>query len=287
MTMSSVAEAFPPGQHSAEEKGGFCWYRDEQLTQSTPYHCENNYFQKARDRMDRTVGLIQHALQGSTIVDIGASPFYLLYRALQLGAKRACGIYFANDDHPLRVMKTIHAPVGSVELIHSNIERDCLPLADDSVDVLTACEVLEHLECFPFCFVEEVRRVLRPGGIVCFTVPNAASIGNILKLIFQKNIFMKYRSDPTGRHKHEFTLAELKAFVSYLGCDIVKAGVLPSPTSEKMWLRPIYRLIAKIPGIWRYSPVLFVVGRQQIKKPRDFAGAPPAILYSDDLSIEA
>lgn len=286
MSVHTIAAKIPSAE-VAEAAGTFRWYYDEGLTHTTPYHSGNHYFQKAKDRMDRTLGLIREVLHGSTVVDVGASPFYLLYRALELGAKRGCGIYFANDDHPLNALREIHSKVGSIELIHMNIESDQLPFADNSIDVLTACEILEHLEYFPFRFVQEMRRVLRPGGIICFTVPNAASIGNILKLVFQKNIFMKYRSDPTGRHKHEYTLAQLKAFVSYLGCDIVKAGVLPSPTSEQMWLRPVYRLIAKIPGIWRYSPVLFVVGRQPVMKPTDFAGAPPAILYSNDLSIEA
>jgi SAM-dependent methyltransferase len=286
MTAHGAATTMSPIISAAKSGEGFRWYRDERLTNTTPYHSDNHYFRKAKDRMDRTVGLIQEALPGSTVVDVGASPFYLLYRALELGAKKGYGIYFANDDHPLRAISTIHSAVGSVDLLHKDIESDHLPFADNSVDVLTACEVLEHLEYFPFRFVHEVRRVVRPGGLVCFTVPNAASIGNILKLVFQKNIFMKYRSDPTGRHKHEYTLAELKAFFGFLGFDLVRCGVMPSPTSEKMWLRPAYRLIARIPGLRRYSPVLYVVGRQPAAKKNELPELPPALLYSEDLSVE-
>ena len=285
MTVRTVATMMPSAE-VAEVTETFRWFCDERLTHTTPYHSGNHYFQKAKDRMDRTLGLIREALPGSTVADVGASPFYLLYRALELGAKRGYDIYFANDDHPLRALRAIHSKVGSVELVHMNIESDRLPFADNSIDVLTACEVLEHLEYFPFRFVQEVRRVVRPGGLVCFTVPNAASIGNILKLVFQKNIFMKYRSDPTGRHKHEFTRAELKAFVGYLGFDLVRSGVMPSPTSEKMWLRPAYRAIAKTPGFSRYSPALYVVGRQPTQKKSQLPELPPALLYSQDLSIE-
>lgn len=285
MSNHTVATTMPSAE-VVEAVGTFRWYYDERLTHTTPYHSGNHYFQKANDRMDRTLGLIREALYGSTVVDVGASPFYLLYRALELGAKRGCGVYFANDDHPLKALKAIHSKVGSVELIHMNIESDPLPFADNSIDVLTACEVLEHLEYFPFRFVQEVRRVVRPGGIVCFTVPNAASIGNILKLVFQKNIFSKYRSDPTGRHKHEFTFTELKAFVRYLGFDLVRSGIMPSPTSDKMWLRPVYRVIAKTPGLRRYSPVLYVVGRQPSEKRSQLPELPPALLYSQESSIE-
>jgi SAM-dependent methyltransferase len=282
---SSSAVTFP-NAGNLTSKEAFRWFTDEQLTETTPYHSENDYFQKAKDRMERTIGLIRGELPGSAVVDVGASPFYLLYRALELGARAGYGIYFANDNHPLRNKTKIYASVGSIEILHKNIECDPLPFADNSIDVLTACEVLEHLENFPAQFAAQVRRVLRPGGTVCFTVPNAASIGNILKLIFQKNIFMKYRADSTGRHKHEYTLAQLKAFVQYLGCDIVSAGFLPSPTSWKMWLRPAYRLMAKIPCIRSYSPVLYVVGRQPVIKRENPHSVPPSILYTDDLSVE-
>lgn len=284
MTAGSVATRTSSTRPVAQA-GGFRWYRDEQLTDGTPYNSDNRYFNKARDRIDRTVDLIREALPGSTVVDVGASPFYLLYRVLELGAKRAFGIYFANDDHPLRGLGTIYSTVGSVELLHRNIENDLLPLADDSIDVLTACEVLEHLEYFPLRFAREVRRIVRPGGFVCFTVPNSASIGNILKLVFQKNIFMPYRSDPTGRHKHEYTLAELRALVRFLGLDLVRIGVLPSTTSEKTWLRPAYRTIAKTPGLRCYSPVLYAIGRQPAEKRTEWLGLPP-LLYSEDLSLE-
>jgi SAM-dependent methyltransferase len=44
-----------------------------------------------------------------------------------------------------------------------------LPLADGSVDVITALDVLEHLD--DHAALAEIRRVLRPGGILVLTVP--------------------------------------------------------------------------------------------------------------------
>lgn len=266
--------------------GAFRLFYDQGLSVATPYHSSNDYFIKAKDRMDRTFDLIKKEVPGGRIVDIGASPFYLLYRAQQAGARECHGIYFANDTHPLRDKASIYSEHGSIHIKHANIETDNLPFEDDGVDVVTACEVLEHLDYFPHRFSSEIRRVLKPGGVLCITVPNVSSIGNILKLVLQKNIFMKYRSDHTGRHKHEYTQSELKAFIDYLGMDLVSSGFLPSPTSHKTFLRPIYRLMARLPGLRLYSPVVYVMGRQKTPKPTGAFGRPPEILYDEARSIE-
>ncbi|CAN5196746.1 hypothetical protein BH10PSE13_BH10PSE13_04390 [soil metagenome] len=265
----------------------FALFFDDKLTRPTCYHAGGEYFAKARDRMDNSYALIQPYVAGKIVVDVGASPFYLLDRAKEGGAARAHGIYFANDDHPLRDADKIYSRNGPIELSHADVEVAGFPFADDEVDVVTACEILEHFDHFPTRFAMEVRRILKPGGHLFITVPNVASIGNIIKLIFQKNIYMKYRADATGRHKHEFTLAQLKAFIGYMGMDVVKAGFLPTPTSDLYALRPIYRAIAKTPGIKSYSPTLYILARQPQVKPGNDLSVPPPALFDDTQSIEA
>jgi SAM-dependent methyltransferase len=264
----------------------FSLYFDQDLTKASPYHSGNEYFRKARDRMDRTFEVIRPYVPGAHVLDVGASPFYLLDRALASGALQAEGVYFANDTHPLKAYGEIYSRNGQIGLHHLDVESEDLPFADNSFELLSACEILEHLEHFPARFGGEIRRVLRGGGYLCLTVPNVGSIGNILKLIGGRNIYMKYRSDPTGRHKHEYTMPQLKAFVRYLGMDVIDAGYFPSPTSAKMWLRPIYRLLAKLPFIRRYSPVLYIVARQPERKVSRLLSDPPPELYTADRSIE-
>lgn len=264
----------------------FALYFDEKQAKPTPYRDGGDYLAKARDRMDRTFGLIAPYIKGKTVVDVGASPFYLLYRAKAAGATRCHGLYFANDDHPLRGSDTIYSDAGPIEISHANVEEEGFPFAADSVDVVTACEILEHFDTFPMQFASEVRRVLKPGGYLAITVPNICSIANIIKLIAQKNVYMKYRSDVTGRHKHEYTLSQLKVFIRYMGMEIVAAGFMPSPTSDKYALRPIYRMIAKIPGLRNYSPVLYILARQPVAKPTSDLHAFPDALYDTSSSIE-
>ncbi len=283
MTGPSVTRASPA---DTAEPHDFALYHDAERTRPTPYHSGGAYFAKARDRMNRTYALVRPYVKDAVALDIGASPFYLLHRMLGGGARRAIGVYFANDDHPLRDQPAIHSRHGKIELSHCNAELERLPLGENEADVVTACEILEHFDMFPSFFAHEVRRVLKPGGYLAITVPNVASVANILKLIARRNIYYPYRADHTGRHKHEYTKAQLKAFIRYLGMDVVKAGYLPSPTSDKFALRPFYRLIAALPGIRGYSPVLYILARQPDPKPESDLDIMPPALFDHAQSIE-
>jgi len=264
----------------------FSLYLDEGLTTPTSYNSNGDYFSKARDRIERSFRVMKSSVAGASVLDIGASPFYLLYLAQKHGAKACHGIYFSSDQHPLRDVERIYSRYGAIQIAHSNIETDDLPFGDNSLDLISACEILEHCEYFPSRISNEIYRVLRPGGMLLITVPNVSAIANILKLMSHRNIYMKYRSDPSGRHKHEYTRSQLKALVNYIGLDVVSAGVFPSPTSDKYWLRPAYRMLAKAPVLRSYSPVLYILARMPDPKPAKPPGEPPRELYDKASSIE-
>lgn len=264
----------------------FALYLDADRRVPTPYHDGNDYLEKARDRIERTFALIRPHVAGAVVLDVGASPFYLLFRAKAAGAARVHGTFFSHDSHPLKDVALVHSAAGPIEISRADAETEKLPFADDSVDILTACEILEHFDLFPARFAAEARRVLKPGGRLVITVPNVASIANIIKLLFQKNIYMRWRSDPTGRHKHEFTAVQLRAFADYLGMEVERAGFMPSPTSDKFALRPVYRLLARLPVLRRYSPVLYLVARQPDPKPARDLKTPPPALYDAAESVE-
>jgi|GEM_PF-1727660 len=57
----------------------------------------------------------------------------------------------------------------------ADLSSDPLPWPDASFDLVTAWCVLPHLEN-PFHFVREVARVLKPGGIFFWSMPNVASL---------------------------------------------------------------------------------------------------------------
>ncbi len=79
---------------------------------------------------------------------------------------------------------------------------DALPFEDEAFDVVVAGELLEHLRD-PRRLVDEVRRVLRPGGSFVASVPNAYRLKNRLRFLAGR----KPEDDPT--HLHMFSAGEV------------------------------------------------------------------------------
>jgi SAM-dependent methyltransferase len=78
-----------------------------------------------------------------------------------------------------------------------------LPLPGESFDVVVAGELLEHLP-FPERTVDEARRVLRPGGLLVGSVPNAYRLRNRLVFLLGR----PPEADPT--HLHMYSPAEVR-----------------------------------------------------------------------------
>lgn len=90
-----------------------------------------------------------------------------------------------------------------------NIEVEALPYPDGYFDGVTCCQVLEHFSHSHLPAVREMRRVLRPGGILEIDVPNVACFRNRWRLIRGKNITWDYRehylhAQPVLEHGHSF-----------------------------------------------------------------------------------
>jgi SAM-dependent methyltransferase len=68
-----------------------------------------------------------------------------------------------------------------VEPVQANVEER-LPFDDSSFDAVVAGELFEHLQ-FPDALVAEIRRVLRPGGVLAGSVPNAFRVQSRVRFL--------------------------------------------------------------------------------------------------------
>ena len=65
----------------------------------------------------------------------------------------------------------------------ANLNEDRLPYFDNSFDLVTCTEVIEHLENYRR-LVRETARVLRPGGAVVFSTPNVLNLQSRLRFLW-------------------------------------------------------------------------------------------------------
>lgn len=81
-----------------------------------------------------------------------------------------------------------------IATVWANVEEP-LPFDDAAFDVVVAAELLEHLERAER-LMEEISRVLRPGGTVTGSVPNAYRLKNRLRALAGRGV----EQDPTHVH---------------------------------------------------------------------------------------
>ena len=100
----------------------------------------------------RSGALTRHFLDGNSIVGLDVDPA-ALEKAAALG----------------------------VEPVQADVEQP-LPFDGASFDAVVAGELFEHLQ-FPDALVAEIRRVLRPGGVLAGSVPNAFRVQSRLRFL--------------------------------------------------------------------------------------------------------
>ena len=149
------------------------------------------------------------------LVDIAAAPFYV--DALQ----------------QIRGWNVV--PVATLSI---DYEKDRLPFDDDAFGAALLGEVIEHFVLDPLFCLNEINRVLKQGGALVVTTPNAASWFSIYEALHQRHPsrWPVYSGNPTKARNHiharEYTCAELRILLEAAGfgeCEITTLdyGIAP------------------------------------------------------------
>ncbi len=107
-----------------------------------------------------------------------------------------------------------------------NMELSDYPYPDESFDLVLFCEILEHLIVDPLAVFQKLRRVLRPGGKLLVTTPNAVRLVNFAFMLAGHNFFDRYKDSIYGRHNREFTALELRELLERNGFRIIELTTL-------------------------------------------------------------
>jgi len=111
-----------------------------------------------------------------------------------------------------------------VETLIWDVTAGDAPFEPESFDIVSFCEVLEHLPPPPFPYLDRVSRLLKPGGILLFSVPNMAGIAKRVKFLFGRSPLKLglHHWDHVGHPHHirEYTVREVRFMLDQVGFDI-------------------------------------------------------------------
>jgi SAM-dependent methyltransferase len=117
-----------------------------------------------------------------------------------------------------------------VEVATADILNNPLPFPDASFDLVTMLDAIEHLHGSPRHVLQEIFRVLRPGGHIIVETPNIANLRRRVVLLMGKNpMSIKYfyeSSYPYNGHVYEYTKSDLETAIRWSGFEIAESSYL-------------------------------------------------------------
>ncbi|MDB5105740.1 MAG: Methyltransferase type 11 [Fibrobacteres bacterium] len=123
-----------------------------------------------------------------------------------------------------------------VDVVQCDLEAATFPFADDTFDLAVANQVFEHLKQI-YRPLSELHRVLKPGGLLLFSVPNLAALHCRIQLLFgrQPSTIKLFEA-----HVRAFTPSAMRAFLTFNGLFSIQAYTgsgyypFPPPLSERL-----------------------------------------------------
>ncbi|MGW7411984.1 class I SAM-dependent methyltransferase [Streptomyces sp. NPDC054863] len=208
---------------------------------------------------------------GATVLDIGCGDGTAAVTAAPLLAgHRIVGVDWSQD--ALRRASARFAAVPrDISAVRGELTDGGLPFADRAADAVLFSEVIEHL-VDPDSALDEIRRVLAPGGHLMLSTPNLAAWYNRALLlagvqpVFSEVSLRGIHGRP-GRevvgHLRLYTARALREFLTASGFEVVRIAGAPFHGVPRP-LRPLDRLACAAPSA---ASILLVHARRRRDDP--------------------
>jgi SAM-dependent methyltransferase len=186
---------------------GFAYANDE----------ERAYFRQHPRRVATNLGVLARLglPRGARVLDIGCA-----WGGFALLARQHLGLEVIGLDRYAGLVAAARA--RDIPAFQTDVEREGIPLASSSVDLVWFDSVIEHLYD-PTVALAEIYRVLKPAGYLVLGCPNVVSLNRRLQMWAGQDPFTQY---------HRYNAIEGRP-------PILKCSVLYSPAdvAEVLWTR--------------------------------------------------
>jgi glycosyltransferase involved in cell wall biosynthesis/SAM-dependent methyltransferase len=237
------------------------------LAQWTPSESALSYLREHETRLVRTLQLIPRGEREDRILEMGCylqiTP--LLGKVIGYGEVRGC--YLGTGGQDRRMLQSRNGDVFDCEIDLFDAELDSYPYSNGYFSTVLCCELLEHLQRDPMHMMSEIHRVLKPGGIVLLTTPNAVSMRAVAAILRggHPGFYARYSNPETDggpRHAREYTPEEVSELLTDSGFVVVhvETGPYCEPAADN---REIAKVLARLkqPANLR-EDCIYAVGRK-------------------------
>lgn len=186
-----------------------------------------NYLFTSYYRIQEIVEHISKIGPGKMILDIGIGyGFYDIILKKDFGLD-VIGMEIERNIPAYCLLPKLH----NIQVIPGELSKKPSSIPDNSFDVVILAEVIEHLRISPLRALLEIKRLLKPEGLLILTTPNIARLSNVLTLLAGRNIVEMLPDDDTEishitdrmTHIREYTMHELKMLIERAGYEIIRA----------------------------------------------------------------
>ncbi len=163
-------------------------------------------------RLNAVLSLIEPRVDKIKVLDIGCYDGEISKRIKnKLGNCEVYGIDISDNTREEAEKKGI--------IFKSNDLNEGIDFPDNMFDLVFAGEIIEHIYDTDF-FVDEIKRILKPEGILVITTPNFLSLGRRISYLIGRGVYMEasltYPKNPQPAGHIRFFTKDL--LIGFMGC---------------------------------------------------------------------
>ncbi len=223
----------------------------EYILSWAPDDAAKAYIETHLTRFEKTLAITPPGGPEDRILEMGSYLQITPALKTRLGYGEVRGCYYGPagkvDVHE-RSVQSIDGEQFHCTLELFDAEKDRFPYDDGYFSTVLCCELVEHLTEDPMHMMEEINRILRPGGHLVLTTPNIGSLRAIAAILsgYHPGFFPAYirprgeGEEPEARHNREYTAREITLLFYYAGFEITLLETGPfrnEPKPEHEWVK--------------------------------------------------